>query len=151
MGVLGPDEYVRGKAVRRMPIRLRPCPQGGPRLEERGRFDAVRPERLAQRITGLHGQMVADGDILPRQQLDEFYENFRDRFGLDAMAQLDGEALLTTMHEHGNSDSLVYWLEFKDDEEFSAAELGSITSPAENGKVDRHSVPEPLAKGGHPP
>lgn len=83
-------------------------------------------QRLAQQIARLHGQMVADGDILPRQQLDRFYDNFRDRFGPAALAQLDGEALLTTMHEHGNHDSLVYWLEFKDDEEFSAAEFGSI-------------------------
>jgi len=29
------------------------------------------------------------------------------------------------MHDHGNRDSLVYWLEFKDDEEFPAI-FGSI-------------------------
>jgi len=29
------------------------------------------------------------------------------------------------MHDHGNRDSLVYWLEFKDDEEFPAS-FGSI-------------------------
>ena len=38
------------------------------------------------------------------------------------VAGVDGEALLHTMHDHGNRDSLVYWLEFKDDDEF--LELG---------------------------
>jgi 5-methylcytosine-specific restriction protein B len=30
------------------------------------------------------------------------------------------------MHTHGNKESLVYWLEFKDDEEFPGPNLGSI-------------------------
>jgi 5-methylcytosine-specific restriction enzyme B len=41
------------------------------------------------------------------------------------LRQLDGEELLNTMHAHGNRDSLVYWLEFKDDEEFPGI-FGSI-------------------------
>ena len=39
--------------------------------------------------------------------------------------KLDGEELLETMHAHGNRDSLVYWLEFKNDDEFPAR-FGSI-------------------------
>ena len=35
------------------------------------------------------------------------------------------KTLLETMHTHGNKDSLVYWLEFKNDEEFPAR-FGSI-------------------------
>lgn len=42
------------------------------------------------------------------------------------LARLDGEELLETMHAHGNRDSLVYWLEFKNDEEFPA-KFGSIS------------------------
>ena len=42
------------------------------------------------------------------------------------LAKLDGEELLETMHAHGNKDSLVYWLEFKNDEEFPVR-FGSIS------------------------
>ena len=41
------------------------------------------------------------------------------------LTKLDGEDLLETMHAHGNKDSLVYWLEFKNDDEFPAR-FGSI-------------------------
>ena len=54
------------------------------------------------------------------------YRTFRSRFGPDVLARLDGEELLETMHAHGNKDSLVYWLEFKNDEEFPAR-FGSIS------------------------
>jgi 5-methylcytosine-specific restriction protein B len=44
------------------------------------------------------------------------------------LAGLDGESLLETMHAHGNKDSLVYWLEFKnDEEEFPSIRFGSIS------------------------
>ena len=44
------------------------------------------------------------------------------------LQRLDGEALLTTMHDlrRENRNSLVYWLEFKNDEEFPAI-FGSIS------------------------
>ena len=47
-------------------------------------------------------------------------------FGPSVLAGLDGEPLLTLMHDHGNRDSLVYWLEFKNDEEFETRSFGSI-------------------------
>jgi 5-methylcytosine-specific restriction protein B len=42
------------------------------------------------------------------------------------LRNLDGEALLNVMHDMQNRDSLVYWLEFKDDEEFPSPRFGSI-------------------------
>src|SRR5439155_191499 len=42
------------------------------------------------------------------------------------LKNLDGEALLNTMHDMQDRDSLVYWLEFKDDEEFPSPRFGSI-------------------------
>lgn len=38
---------------------------------------------------------------------------------------MDGQALLEYMHDHANRDSLVYWLEFKNDEELPK-QFGSI-------------------------
>jgi len=73
----------------------------------------------------LQQTLNADGTLLPPSALQPYYDAFRRRFGPDALRQLDGPALLELMHAHGNRDSLVYWLEFKDDDEFPAR-FGSI-------------------------
>jgi 5-methylcytosine-specific restriction protein B len=73
---------------------------------------------VRQRLQDRYQRLNAEGKLLSRSQLDGFYATFRDRFGPDRLATLDGEALLDTMHAHGNHDSLVYWLEFKNDNEF---------------------------------
>ena len=62
--------------------------------------------------------------ILPRSRLQECYSLFEDRFGPERLRNLHGEDLLNTMHLHGR-DSLVYWLEFKDDDELPTG-FGSI-------------------------
>ncbi len=80
---------------------------------------------IRERILARHRQLLDAGELLPKARLDACFARFRDRFGPDVLAALDGRALLETMHGHGNKDSLVYWLEFKDDEEFPA-EFGSI-------------------------
>lgn len=70
--------------------------------------------------------LVDQGKLPSRSQLTQYRAAFRQRFGPEVLANLDGEALLLTMHEHGTYDSLVYWLEFKNDEEFPAV-FGSIS------------------------
>ena len=44
---------------------------------------------------------------------------------LEVLKRLGGEELLNLMHARPSKDSLVYWLEFKNDEEFPA-KFGSI-------------------------
>jgi 5-methylcytosine-specific restriction protein B len=83
-------------------------------------------DRIKSRILGDHKRLVADGKLPSNSQLDAYYRTFRSRFGPDVLAGLDGEDLLETMHSLGNKDSLVYWLEFKNDEEFPARIFGSI-------------------------
>ena len=83
--------------------------------------DAKRQEIIAR-----HQQLANDGKLPTQQQLDKQYDLFRERFGPSVLAGLDGDALLTLMHDHGNKDSLVYWLEFKNDEEFDTRSFGSI-------------------------
>ena len=83
-------------------------------------------ERIKSRILDDHKKLVADGKLLSSSQLEGYYRTFRSRFGPDVLAKLDGEELLETMHSLGNKDSLVYWLEFKNDEEFPARIFGSI-------------------------
>lgn len=82
-------------------------------------------ERIAQELRDLHERWVSDGRVPSAERLAGWHGAFRERFGPERLARLDGEALLSTMHEHGNHDSLVYWLEFKDDEEFPDT-FGSI-------------------------
>ena len=83
-------------------------------------------ERIKRDLTDRYQAMLNRGELLSRTQLDADYATFRRRFGPEVLANLDGEALLTTMHEHGNRDSLVYWLEFKNDDEFPGLPFGSI-------------------------
>jgi len=63
-----------------------------------------------------HRHLLEAGKLLSSPTLERCYERFRERFGPEQLSQLDGVALLETMHLHGNRDSLVYWLEFKNDE-----------------------------------
>src|SRR4051812_19085142 len=83
-------------------------------------------DRIKTRILDAHRKLEGDGKLLSRSQLDACYRTFRSRFGPDVLGKLDGVDLLETMHSLGNKDSLVYWLEFKNDEEFPARIFGSI-------------------------
>lgn len=64
-----------------------------------------------------HDELRNKGLVRSAEELSVYYERFRDRFGPRVLASLDGEALLEGMHGRGTKESLVYWLEFKDDEE----------------------------------
>lgn len=81
--------------------------------------------RIADELRQLQATMTAEGNLPSRAQLARYYETFRQRFGPDVLRNLDGEALLNMMHDHTNHDSLVYWLEFKNDDELPAI-FGSI-------------------------
>lgn len=76
-------------------------------------------------IVRTHQRLLREGSLLSEPQLAHFYAYFAAQFGPDALAALDGPELLVRMHDHGNRESLVYWLEFKDDEEFPGR-FGSI-------------------------
>ena len=80
---------------------------------------------IVSQLRDVHDRLAAEGDRLSIGALDGYYATFRQRFGPDVLRAVDGEALLTLMHDTGNRSGLVYWLEFKDDEEFPAW-FGSI-------------------------
>ena len=83
-------------------------------------------KRIAEKLKKLYKSLEEKGELYSREQLSVYYNTFRDRFGPDTLKNLDGEALLNLMHNLGNRDSLVYWLEFKHDDEFPSVEFGSI-------------------------
>ena len=72
-----------------------------------------------------HEKLNSSGKLFTKEKLMAFYQTFRNKFGIEMLQSLDGEDLLNYIHNHSNKDSLVYWLEFKDDEELPAI-FGSI-------------------------
>jgi 5-methylcytosine-specific restriction protein B len=88
---------------------------------EEEEFEAARVgDVLATQLTSLREQLVLDGTIPSRDEVTRQLRRFREKFGPDVLNGLDGERLLATLHGRGAKDSLVYWLEFKDDDEFPA-------------------------------
>jgi len=82
--------------------------------------------RIEQGLRTALDTIARRGQLLSAERLQEGYAAFRNRFGPDTLRSLDGEALLQAMHTHGNKESLVYWLEFKNDAEFPGHRFGSI-------------------------
>ena len=83
-------------------------------------------EKKVKEIINKHEQLVNNGKLLTRQQLKDYNELFHRRFGPEVLEGLQGEELLTFMHDQSNKDSLVCWLEWKNDDEFQTKRLGSI-------------------------
>ncbi|MEQ8852804.1 DUF4357 domain-containing protein [Gimesia sp.] len=83
-------------------------------------------EASRKQIIERHRQLEDEGKLRTNQQLDKEYALFSERFGPSVLQGLDGEVLLNLIHDHSDRDSLVYWLEFKNDEEFETRRFGSI-------------------------
>lgn len=81
--------------------------------------------RLAADLRRRHDQLLNSGHVLRPEQLRRHYETFRRTFGPEVLAGLSGEALLLKLHRRNDHDSLVYWLEFKADDELPG-HFGSI-------------------------
>lgn len=80
---------------------------------------------LSAQLTDRYEKLLALGELLSPDQIEACYARFRQKFGPERLSNLDGEELLETMHNTSTRDSLVYWLEFKNDDEFPAR-FGSI-------------------------
>jgi len=63
-------------------------------------------EAIAAEFQALAERLDRENQLLSRTRLDACYAAFRQRFGPDVLADLDGEALLMTMHERGNDRAL---------------------------------------------
>jgi len=87
--------------------------------------DVVLSDSLKEDLLKWHSKLDRDGKLLSKQRLAECYATFRERFGPEHLAALDGEALLVATHHSSDKDSLVYWLEWKNDDELPAM-FGSI-------------------------
>ena len=71
-------------------------------------------------------KMLDERNILSEEEINGYYENFREKFKPEKLKSLDGETLINTMFNTGNRNSLVYWLEFKNDNDFRTNDFGGI-------------------------
>lgn len=81
--------------------------------------------RIATDLRRRHDDLLNAGRLPNPDQLRRHYETFRRAFGPELLKGLSGEPLLLKLHERNTRDSLVYWLEFKADEELPGI-FGSI-------------------------
>lgn len=82
-------------------------------------------EALCVALRSAFDGALARGIILRSEAAAAARRRFREHFGPEVLGGVDGEPLLELMHGRGSKDSLVYWLEFKEDEEFPR-QFGSI-------------------------
>jgi 5-methylcytosine-specific restriction protein B len=81
---------------------------------------------IASELREILDRLLAEGNALSESTFSEQMGNFRERFSPEVFAGLDGEQLLKHMHGSIDENALNYWLEFKNDDEFSSPKYGSI-------------------------
>lgn len=82
-------------------------------------------QRLKEALKETRESLLQSGQLPSLEQLEKCYSLFQTRFGPDVLRKLEGEELLNLLHARPNKESLVYWLEFKKDDEFPV-KFGSI-------------------------
>ncbi len=75
---------------------------------------------IIQELISTSNRLESDGTFIPVKELMQGYDLFNQKFGPDKLKELYGEELIETLFNMTNKDSLVYWLEFKNDEEFKS-------------------------------
>lgn len=83
---------------------------------------------IIQELIETSKRLETDETFIPEKKLMQGYALFSHKFGPDKLKELNGEELIDIMFNIKNKDSLVYWLEFKNDDEFitSIKTYGSI-------------------------
>ncbi|BAI61040.1 hypothetical protein MCP_0968 [Methanocella paludicola SANAE] len=86
----------------------------------------VLDSKMQTDLLQFYEESVRKGDLQSLTSINNNLSNFRKKFNPEVLASLDGKALLEYMHGKNSRDSLAYWLEFKNDEEFETNIFGSI-------------------------
>lgn len=81
---------------------------------------------LAERLRFEYEKMLLSGDLEREPVFESGYNAFQRKFGPNVLKQLDDRTLSEVMFNTGTRDSLLYWLEFKNDDEFHTNLYGSI-------------------------
>lgn len=88
----------------------------------------LRQPSIHDELAAAAAQSLATGDLLAPPAIDRQLAIFREYFAPSLLQQIDGEPLLRLMHGRQDRENrcLAYWLEFKNDEEFSGNRFGGI-------------------------
>jgi len=81
--------------------------------------------KVQTELAALANKLRSEDKLLTDRQLSRYTDTFREKFGPEQLRRLDGTSLLDRLHQ-ADKDSLVYWLEFKNDDEFPTPRFGSI-------------------------
>ncbi|MBW2741627.1 MAG: hypothetical protein JRE64_22920 [Deltaproteobacteria bacterium] len=81
---------------------------------------------ISSEIRKILDRLLTEDVALRKDKLNDQMKAFRERFPPEVLNGLDGEQLLNRMHGGIEESGLNYWLEFKNDEEFSSPKYGSI-------------------------
>lgn len=81
---------------------------------------------LFDKILETRKYLLQQKKIPTEEQLDAGFRLFKEKFSPEKIKTLDGKLLLETLFYLGNRESLVYWLEFKNDDNFQTTRYGSI-------------------------
>lgn len=81
---------------------------------------------ISIKIKNKYNELLQLNRVETVDKLNEYHEKFRDKFSTERLKNLDGEELMNLMFDHSNKNSLVYWLEFKNDDEFNINLFGGI-------------------------
>jgi 5-methylcytosine-specific restriction enzyme B len=94
----------------------------GDLAERKPVIDAQVERQLREKL-----QVLQDaGELDSLEGVREQRARFIELFGPTVLKSVDGEALLRRMHDNLSRDSMVYWLEYKNDEQFHAQSFGGI-------------------------
>ena len=129
--LLGADDYLeldwflyrfnQGDFPQLSPDITNPLPKDDPRKDPVDYWQSIESDLLGRRNSLLERSMLLTAD-----QLEHQLAAFKARFAPDVLRGLNGPELLERMHGGKKSDGLTYWLEFKNDEDFSTTDFGSI-------------------------
>lgn len=85
------------------------------------------PPTIQERLRESHALLSSQGRLLPPFLIEAASNEFRERFGTKALSAIDGIELLEAMHGRGGgSESMVFWLEYKNDSVFPGYDFGGI-------------------------
>src|SRR5882724_9650912 len=88
----------------------------------------LRQPSIHDELAAAAAQGLASGDLLAPPEIDRQLAIFREYFAPSLLQKIDGEPLLQLMHGRQDRENrcLAYWLEFKNDEEFTGNRFGGI-------------------------
>ena len=103
-----------------------PLPAASPLSRPRGMAD---PPLVFEPVPGaveLWTRTHAQLDLPPAETVYRWAAAFRERFPVSRLERLEGRELLHELHGRESQDCMMFWLEFKSDDQFDNRTFGSI-------------------------